>query len=373
MKIAFVGGGAVGASAALIAAKLLPNAKITVIDRQVEGNGLRTFVLLASTQGALVDLGLWEHLEQSAHPLEKLELSFAGMFGGASLSGSDCAAPAIGYSITEPQFISLMRAQLAQCSNVKLIDALAYGLSADGEVSWQAHGSEHSAEFDLVAASGLPEQMLVDNGFAFSSKAYEQLVSVSTFVDNSPCHESVEQLLPGGASILIPNSQGYGHVLMGAQEQVAALAELDNASYLSMLVEKRLTPPPATSNLIARGSYAPRQRLALGASKGRICLLGASACSVHPVGAQELNLGLRDAIELAKLLAEQQTDDARLAERFAKLRAADRSRIAKRTDLAANFIGIDSKLKLCATSVAATALDLLPMARRLALGKAVLP
>lgn len=373
MRIAIAGGGAVGTPTALILARALPDARITLLNRATTAPGLRTFVLLASTQGALADLGVWRLLAGHAHPLEQFELSCAGMFGGASFAAADCDASAIGYSICEPDFIGLMHAELAKMANVRILDATIEQLDPSGEVGWEAGGKRAQASFDLAVIAGLPERLLVSAGFAFSHKVYDQLVSVTSFADPSPGSDSTERLLAGGASILIPNANGYGHVLIGAKGQVEELAALGDADYLALLRARRYTPPPASSVLRSRGSYVPKQRLALRASRGRLCLLGASACSVHPVGAQELNLGLRDAIALAGLITRHAKIDASLAASFARLRSSDRARIARVTDLAGNFIGFDSKLKLAATSLAASALDLCPPARRFALGKAALP
>ena len=75
-----------------------------------------------------------------------------------------------------------------------------------------------------------------------------------------------------------------------------------------------------------RGRYP----LALTRSEGtvapRIVLLGNAAQSLHPVAGQGFNLGLRDAAELAELLAADEADpgDAELLAPFAAARATDR-------------------------------------------------
>jgi len=97
----------------------------------------------------------------------------------------------------------------------------------------------------------------------------------------------------------------------------------------------------------------------------RAVYIGNAAQTLHPVAGQGLNLGLRDAWDLAQVLraAEDPGDEAVLA-RFAALRRADAAATIGVTELLARGFAGRNPLARALRGVALTGLDLLPPARR---------
>jgi 2-octaprenyl-6-methoxyphenol hydroxylase len=93
--------------------------------------------------------------------------------------------------------------------------------------------------------------------------------------------------------------------------------------------------------------------------------VGNAAQALHPVAGQGLNLGLRDAWDLADLLT--RSDDPGAAEvlaRYAARRRLDRAATVAATDsLARLFVGSHALLG-AARGIALSALDIVPPARR---------
>jgi 2-octaprenyl-6-methoxyphenol hydroxylase len=91
--------------------------------------------------------------------------------------------------------------------------------------------------------------------------------------------------------------------------------------------------------------------------------IGNAAQTLHPVAGQGLNLGLRDAWELASLLRREEPSAPTLA-RFASQRRFDAATTIRVTDfLAAGFVGANPFLR-AARGAALTALDIFPAPRR---------
>jgi 2-octaprenyl-6-methoxyphenol hydroxylase len=118
-------------------------------------------------------------------------------------------------------------------------------------------------------------------------------------------------------------------------------------------------------------SASPRQRVPLSLrvrrrrAGQREVYVGNAAQTLHPVAGQGLNLGLRDAWDLADLLARSaDPGDGRVLERYAASRRLDRFATITVTDaLARLFVGAHPALG-AARGIALSALELVPPARR---------
>jgi len=113
--------------------------------------------------------------------------------------------------------------------------------------------------------------------------------------------------------------------------------------------------------------------------EARAVYIGNAAQTLHPVAGQGLNLGLRDAWELARAFRDaNDPGDAQLLARYAAARRLDAQATIRITDaLAGAFLGSSRALR-AARGAALTALDLLPasrrfFARRMMFGPSALP
>ena len=107
--------------------------------------------------------------------------------------------------------------------------------------------------------------------------------------------------------------------------------------------------------------------------------IGNAAQTLHPVAGQGLNLGLRDAWDLAQILREgRDPGDAATLARYAASRRLDAQATIRATDLLAGaFLG-SGRLGRAARGAALTALDIFPaprrfFARRMIYGPSALP
>jgi 2-octaprenyl-6-methoxyphenol hydroxylase len=93
--------------------------------------------------------------------------------------------------------------------------------------------------------------------------------------------------------------------------------------------------------------------------------IGNAAQSLHPVAGQGLNLGLRDAWDLARIWhGAADPGDAALLGGYAARRRLDAAATIRVTDFLAGAFTGSSRLALGARGAALTALDLFPPARR---------
>jgi 2-octaprenyl-6-methoxyphenol hydroxylase len=98
----------------------------------------------------------------------------------------------------------------------------------------------------------------------------------------------------------------------------------------------------------------------------RVAVLGNASQLLHPVAGQGFNLGLRDAAELAEVLAASPPDpgSADVLADFAARRKADRAGVVRFTDTLVRTFSNTNPLVALARDAGLLAFDLLPPAKR---------
>lgn len=370
--IAVIGAGAIGTNTALLLAQTFPQVHLSVFDAGQPVRGERTFVIGASTQASFEDYGIWAGFNKISLPLTKVRSNFANTFGGATFAATDCQTEHFAYSVAETALIKLLQPQLAKYHNITVhTPAEVTKLAHDGELTYRLDNKVATQHFDLVLATGIAPKLLTDIGFTVTTKEYDQVALVTTVADKHSSSTAYQRILPSGTSTLVPRLDGWGHILLVPPAVASELQQLDDTTYLATLHQRNWLTKELTGEVTFRGHFAPRQRiLHQSQSSTRIVPLGACACTVNPIGAQELNLGLRDVLVLAQQL-QTQPSLADFATQFAHRRNQDRQRIAEVTDLCAQVVRTPMPGKLAVLGLLATAVDLCPLARRTILGRSV--
>ncbi len=366
-RLLVAGGGAIGTAAAVLAARAAPTNEVVIVDAGSRFAADRTFVLGASTVSCLRAAGAWDMLEQASQPLQEAEVSFAGAFGKLHLAAADIDADAYAYSVSENAFLNAWQALAQEQPNlVTVADTKISGISVgDSSVSFACDGSETELTGDFAAVAGVPPALLEPAGFRFASKGYRHAASVASIGDREHGHVAQERSLAGGASTLVPRRGGWGHIQLAEPAKCDEIEQLSDSEMLGHISAVHHRKFNGDASITFRGRFRPHLRQAQPGGKGRIALLGAAACAVHPIGAQELNLGLRDAIRLAHLMAGAEDADLEsLGDRHAAERQHDRSNAARRTDLAACLAESSFPGKQALGGAAAAVADLCPTARR---------
>jgi 2-octaprenyl-6-methoxyphenol hydroxylase len=188
-----------------------------------------------------------------------------------------------------------------------------------------------------------------------------------------------ERFTPQGPLALLPLGARYCTVWGMHPERARALCEAPEAEFLAALAQAF---GGRAGEFVAVGERS-RVPLALRVRPSRVgereAYVGNAAQMLHPVAGQGLNLGLRDAWDLAQVLRDaQDPGDAHVLQRFAALRRLDATASIRVTDfLAGAFLGTNPLSGLM-RGFGLTALDIcLParrfFARRMIYGASALP
>ncbi|AHV91058.1 ubiquinone biosynthesis hydroxylase, UbiH/UbiF/VisC/COQ6 family protein [Bordetella holmesii 30539] len=177
-----------------------------------------------------------------------------------------------------------------------------------------------------------------------------------------------ERFTAEGPLALLPHPQqagSYSVVWCVAPERAQALATLDDAQFSAQLSAAFGERLGRLSSQAARHIFPLELKARHAQVHGRVATIGNAAQTLHPVAGQGLNLGLRDAAQLAQALSGWHAADdprQRLGD-FARIRSADRWLTAGLTDLMPRVFATGLAPVEHACGLALLALDLAAPAR----------
>ena len=305
----------------------------------------RPLALSYASRLILQRIGVWPAVR--ATPIETILVSQSGAFGRMQLDAADARVPALGY-VTD--YASLYQA---------LRSGLAFTKTAiDARCVVHAEGSAPDA----------------------TEKRYAQHALVA-LVDTLPAaaNTAFERFTPEGPLALLPWAGRYALIWSTRPERAAALAAAGEQDFLRTLAAAAGAKPGQPLRVEARAVQPLSLRVRATRVGPREVYIGNAAQTLHPVAGQGLNLGLRDAWQLAQTLS-QASDPGAAATlaAYAAQRRLDAAATIRVTDwLARGFLG-SSRLLSAGRGIALSALDVLPgprrfFTRRMVYGPSALP
>ena len=350
--VVIVGGGLVGASLAIALDRLgldvglveatPPGALPAVFDQ-------RNLSFAAATVNALAALGVMRHLQGATGPIRRIHVSRAGDFGRVLLDAAEHGREAFGQVVVASDFGRALEARLGELQHLtRYRPARFVGLGACAEGGRELRIADEAGERQLraklvVGADGTRSMLRQALGIAASEHDYQQTLFVARLRPaRAPDGTAYERFTDTGPSALLPRGDRHYGVVHGvARDEAEAVMALDEAAWLARL--QRVLGWRAGRLLESgpRSAYPLIQVLAEQLVGERALLLGNAAQTIHPLGAQGFNLGLRDALTLAELIGAAGNDPGAddLLQAYAKRRAVDREQTLAFSDGLARLTG----------------------------------
>lgn len=312
LDVAVVGGGMVGAAAALALSRAgfgtaLLEAHAPAAWRADDDVDLRVVGLAPSSIALLDDLGVWPSIRDAraccyAHMHVWDAESGAAIHFDAADEGRDL----LGY-IVENKLVQWTLWQSLEAAGVhRLCPATVkdFQTCADRVVLELADGESLSVRL-LAAADGANSPLRERAGIDTHGRDYAQRAIVAHVATERP-HERTawQRFLPTGPLALLPLADGRSSVVWSLPEAEARRVQaLDDEAFcneLGMASDFRLGRITATT---PRAGFPLKLQLASAYYAERFVLLGDAAHTVHPLAGQGVNLGLRDVVELRDTLS----------------------------------------------------------------------
>lgn len=386
---AVVGGGPAGLAAALALGKAGADVALAAPPHRAAGKSTdtRTAALFAGSIELLRNVGAWDLIAPHCAPISAIRIiDDTGSLLRAPevvFTAAEVGRDAFGWNVPNAALVSGLLTAVAQSgSRVSVYETSGIArvdIGSETATLTSQEGDTFDAQI-IAGADGRNSICRAAAGIATRTWRYEQAAIVASFRHSRP-HRGVstEFHRPSGPLTTVP-LPGFVSSLVWVERPDTAqrLAALDEAAFRSAL-EERLQ-----GLLGALGEVTPRAMFPLSGltaevfGANRVALVGEAGHVIPPIGAQGLNLGLRDAATLADCIATAIADgldpgSARVLDHYSARRRPDvTSRITTVDVLNRSLISTLLPVHL-ARGLGIVALHTLPLLRRLAIREGLQP
>jgi 2-octaprenyl-6-methoxyphenol hydroxylase len=301
-----VGGGPAGLTAAIALAE--GGIATVLVGKRPARPDNRTTALLGGSVTALTTLGVWQLCAAQSAPLKTMRIvDDTGRLWRApevKFEAGEIDLEAFGYNIENHHLVAALEQRAAALPNLRMIEDDVVGVEPDDAavaVTLKSGTRLHAPL--LIGADGRRSLCRDAAGIAFDEREYAQSALTVCLKHSRPHRDtSTEFHTLSGPFTLVP-LPGLRSSLVWVLDPIQAdeIAALDDAE-LSAEIER------AAHSILGKIEIEPgRGIFSLGVvtakrfGSARIALVGEAAHVIPPIGAQGLNLGLRDAASIGEL------------------------------------------------------------------------
>lgn len=337
-EIAVIGGGLAGMIAALQMAR---GGRRTLLVAPEAASDRRTTALMDQSIRLIDRLGLWAPLSPSANPLSTMRIIDGTerllRAPPVSFRSAEVDLEAFGYNFPNAALAEILAGAVAAEPNLtrRNTTATAFALDTAKARITLADGESVEADF-VIGADGRASPTRAAAGLSLRRWSYPQTALVLNFAHALPHDDmSTEFHTADGPFTQVPLKGRRSSLVWVMKPARAEALKALPAEDLSRLVEERMqsmlgrvTVEDGVQAWPLSGMMANRF------GKGRVALIGEAAHVFPPIGAQGLNLSLRDIETLAGLLASPPLGPVAAD-------AGDRFDRRRRLDIASRTVSVD--------------------------------
>lgn len=309
-EIAIIGGGLAGQVAALALGRA--GRKVCLVAASPKHDDGRTTALMDQSVRYLERLGVWEKIAPATAALSVMQIldgtSRLLRAPPAQFRASDIGLHAFGYNIPNKALAEALDGALAAEPNLTHIETNVetVAITAD-KVTIAIDGGEVIEADFVIGADGRKSITREAAGIDVRKWSYRQSAVVLNFAHTLPHgNVSTEFHTESGpfTQVPLPGSRS-SLVWVVRPEEAAQLTNLPTEE-LSAIVEARMQSILGKVTVEGKAQAWPlSSMMAERFGAGRVALIGEAAHAFPPIGAQGLNLSLRDSMTLADLLSAQ--------------------------------------------------------------------
>jgi 2-octaprenyl-6-methoxyphenol hydroxylase len=336
--------------------------------------GDRALALSAGTIKNLQALNAWKGVEKMATAIKNIHISDRGHFGKARLSAKKQGVDALGYVINARDIEGYVAELVEQAEIEQICPARVVGLMSGPEsvnVSLKKDGKSINLSARLlVGADGGQSSVRSLLEIPQQVTEYGQTALVTTVKSSLP-HNNVayERFTESGPLAMLPaGKEECSVVWTRTKEQAEDLITSSEEDFLAQLQqcfgytlgELTLTAPRRAFPL----TLIRAERMV----SGRVVIIGNAVHQLHPVAGQGFNLGIRDVMQLAEMLIQQQqknadVGDSRFLNQYAESRQKDHDQTIRFTDNVVKIFSTDWLPLAAARSISLAVMDHIPFAK----------
>ena len=383
--VLIVGGGYVGLSLALAIKTAASHLSVTVLDgAPVTANAkeTRASAIASAACRMLTQLGVWQHLEKHAQPIEDMIVTDSKLGDIVrpvflTFSRPDNNEP-FAHMVPNRELIQALRKELAiagvNCHHSTMVES--QEITANQANIVTKDGTQYHSRL-LVAADGVRSRLRNAAGIKTMQWSYDQLGIVIT-VDHERPHNGVaqEHFLPAGPFAILP-LRGNKSSLVWTEsnrngKRLMAMDEFDFQLELEQRFGHKLGELKVEGE---RKAFPLGLTLAREFVQNRFALVGDAAHGIHPISGQGLNLGFMDAAALSQTIVEADRlgldfGSLTVLENYQRWRRFDTVRMGVVTDVLNRLFSNDNTLLRAARDFGLSVVDRLPGLKNQFIGEA---
>lgn len=328
-----IGGGPAGLAAAIALTEA--GATTALLARRAPYADNRTTALLGASVDMLERLDIWPRCRDKAAPLQVMRLvdDTGRLFRAPEVrfAAEEIGLDQFGFNIDNRTLLAALEQRASELSGLTRLDDDARAVTPDADqVGIRTGQGQLLAARLVVGADGRQSLCREAAGIEVVRRGLKQAALTFNIAHSRPHRNiSTEFHTPEGPCVFVPLPGGRCSVVWvaspGEAERLIALGDEE----LGEAVEQR------SHSILGRVTVEPgRHKFPLSIeqpkqiAKNRIALVGESAHVVPPIGAQGLNMGLRDAADIAAvvgeaILAGDDPGSPQALGRYARARAGD--------------------------------------------------
>jgi len=336
--------------------------------------GDRALALSAGTITNLQALNVWKGVEEVATAIKDIHISDRGHFGKARLSAKKQGVDALGYVISARDIEGQVAGLVEQAGIEQICPARIVGLMSGLEsvnVSLKKDGKSINLSARLlVGADGGQSSVRSLLEIPQQVTEYGQTALVTTVKSSVP-HNNVayERFTESGPLAMLPASKEECSVVWTrANEEAEDLITSSEEDFLAQLQQFFGYTLGELSLTALRRAFPLTLIRAESMVSGRVVIIGNAVHQLHPVAGQGFNLGIRDVMQLAEMIIQQQqknadVGDSKFLHQYAKSRQKDHDQTIGFTDKVVKIFSTDWLPVAAARSISLAVMDHIPFAK----------
>ena len=301
-----IGGGLIGTTTALALSQafkwdilLIEKQPVFTYDKNKSFLDTRTLALTAPNIEYLKSLGLENFLSEEASLIKQIQVSQKNKFGTCLISAAEFNLNDLGAVIEIQRLQESLIEQINQQSNIQYIHHAEVSGLKKNPCNWEAQLETPEVNTPIEAkyiflAYGMNSRLRESLNIHCEQKDYHQQALVAVVhCEKSHYQTAYLRFTDKNSLAILPLTQNrIGTVLTSDSQFIEDYKKWDDASYLQFLQEEFSDRLGKFMAIGKRQSYPLWLNLADTIALPNLVLLGNTAHSFHPVGAQGFNLGL---------------------------------------------------------------------------------
>ena len=343
----------------------------------------RGLALSLSSKRILTRLELWQQVKATACAIKHIHVSDRGHFGFVRLHASDLNVDALGHVVIARELGLALMSRISQAGNIDyLCPAEVQDIKIDYDnVSVSLSDDRLTESLTgklLVVADGANSGLRQKLGIAALVKDYRQTAIVTNISPERPHNNTAYERFTDSGPIAMLPLQGNRCVMVYTvpADEAQAYLEMETSEFQERSWKRfgrRLGRFSRTGTLkLYPLKFVETEEQVL----SRVVLLGSSAHTIHPNGAQGFNLCLRDVAALSEHLEtaiehNQDVGDRKVLEAYFFSRETDQKRVMEFSDRLATIFHNDQLAKIILRNSGMFVTDIIPSVKREFIRRAV--